>query len=270
MKIAVIQMNSTNNKGKNIVKAKEFIDEASNKGAKLIALPEMFNFLGPNKEKLSQSETIPGPTIKCMMNKAIEHKIYILCGSILEKSKDCRKAFNTSVFLNPQGAIIAKYRKIHLFDIKIKGESFYRESATMNSGTKVVTISTDFAKLGFSICYDLRFPELYRKLTIQGAQIIFIPAAFTLQTGKDHWEVLIRARAIENQVYIIAPAQTGSHPPGEKCYGKSMIVDPWGIVIAKASDKEMIIYSEIDLLYQNKVRKEIPSLSHIRKDIFPI
>jgi len=270
MKIAAIQINSGDNKEKNIAKAKEFIDEAAKEGAGVIALPEMFNFLGPDREKLSQAETIPGPTIQCMMDKAAEHKTYLLCGSILEKSEDSKRAFNTSVFLNPQGAIIAKYRKIHLFDIKIEGESLYRESATIKPGTGVVTANTDFAKLGLSICYDLRFPELYRKLATRGAQIIFIPAAFTLQTGKDHWEPLIRARAIENQVYIIAPAQTGSHPPGEKCYGKSMIVDPWGIVLAKASDKEMVIYSEIDLLYQNKVRKELPSLSHIRKDIFPL
>ncbi len=268
MLVAAVQMNSREDKETNVLKAEKLIDEAATKGAEVVALPEYFNFLGPDKEKISQAEEIPGPTIERLMDKATQHKIYILCGSILEKGTEPNKAFNTSVLINPQGEIIAKYRKIHLFDVKIKEGVIYQESATIQRGEEIVTADTELVKFGLSICYDLRFPELYRKLTFNGAQVIFVPAAFTLYTGKDHWESLIRARAIENQVYIIAPAQIGFHLPDKQCYGKSMVVDPWGIVIAKASDREMVILAELDFSYQNKIKKELPSLLHVRKNLF--
>jgi len=203
-----------------------------------------------------------------MSNKATKHKLYILCGSILEKSKELDKVFNTSVLIDPQGEIISRYRKIHLFNLEIKGGPLYRESTFVQPGREIVTIDTKRTNFGLSICYDLRFPELYRKLTFNGARVIFIPAAFTLHTGKDHWEPLIRARAIENQAYIVAPAQVGSHLPGKQCYGKSMIVDPWGIIMSKASDREMVIYAEIDFPYQDEIRGKLPSLLNRRKDIF--
>jgi len=269
MLIAVVQMNSQEDKKKNLQKAEKLIDEAASKGTKVVALPEMFNFLGPGKELSSQAENIPGPTIERMSNKAMQYKIYILCGSISEKSTEFDKPFNTSVLIDPQGEIIARYRKIHLFNLEIKEDPLYKESTFIQSGREIVNIDTKLTKFGLSICYDLRFPELYRKLTFNGARVILIPAAFTLHTGKDHWESLIRARAIENQVYIIAPNQIGSHLPGKQCYGKSMIVDPWGIVMSKASDKEMVIYAELDLSYQDEIRKELPSLLNRRKDIFP-
>jgi len=268
MFIAAIQMNSREDKEKNVQKAEKLIDEAANKGVKVVALPEMFNFLGPDKEFLSQAENIPGPTIERMSNKATKHKLYILCGSILEKSKELDKVFNTSVLIDPQGEIISRYRKIHLFNLEIKGGPLYRESTFVQPGREIVTIDTKRTNFGLSICYDLRFPELYRKLTFNGARVIFIPAAFTLHTGKDHWEPLIRARAIENQAYIVAPAQVGSHLPGKQCYGKSMIVDPWGIIMSKASDREMVIYAEIDFPYQDEIRGKLPSLLNRRKDIF--
>lgn len=194
MFVAAIQMNSREDKEKNVQKAEKLIDEVASKGSKVVALPEMFNFLGPDEEKLSQAEDIPGPTIERMINKATQYKIYILCGSILEKSTELDKAFNTSVLIDPQGEIIARYRKIHLFNLEIKGGPLYRESTFIQPGKEIVTVDTKLTKFGLSICYDLRFPELYRKLTFNGARVIFIPAAFTLHTGKDHWEPLIRAR----------------------------------------------------------------------------
>ncbi|MBA7523605.1 Deaminated glutathione amidase [subsurface metagenome] len=269
MFIATIQMNSRGNKEKNVQKAEKFIDEAAGKGVKVVALPELFNFLGPDEEILSNAENIPGPTIDRIRNKATRYGIYILCGSILEKSTGLDKAFNTSVLVDPQGKIIARYRKIHLFNLEIKGGPLYKESTFVQPGREIVTVDTKLTKFGLSICYDLRFPEIYRKLTFNGARVIFVPAAFTLHTGKDHWESLIRTRAIENQVYIVAPDQIGPYLPGKENYGKSMIVDPWGIVMAKASDKEMVIYSELDIAHQDEIRKALPALLNRRKDIFP-
>jgi predicted amidohydrolase len=273
MFIAAIQMNSRQNKEKNVQKAEKLIDEAASRGVKVVALPENFSFSGSEKENLSQAENIPGPTIERMSNKARQYGIYILCGSISEKSTELDKAFNTSVLIDPQGEIIARYRKIHLFDYEKKEGPHcealsYRESTFVPPGREIVTVDIKLTKFGFSLCYDLRFPELYRKLTFNGARVIFIPAAFQLHTGKDHWESLIRARAIENQVYIVAPNQIGPYLPDKQCYGKSMIVDPWGIVMSKASDREMVIYSELDFAYQDEIRKELPCLLNRRKDIF--
>lgn len=270
MLVAAIQMNSQENKELNVLKAERFIDEAVERGATLVGLPEYFNFLGSDKERLAQAEPIPGPTIERLATKAQSYGIYLHCGSIPEKGERADKVYNTNVLLNPQGEIIAKYRKIHLFDIALAGQPSYQESATIQAGEEAVIVETDFAPIGLSICYDLRFPELYRRLAVQGAKIIFIPAAFTLYTGKDHWEVLIRARAIENQAYVIAPAQVGTHGGGKRaCYGKSMIVDPWGTVLAKAPDKEGVIVADLDLDYLEKLRKELPSLTNRAARLFP-
>lgn len=266
--ISVIQMSSTDKKEDNLAKAEELIDIAAKKGSNVIVLPEMFNFFGIDEEKRANAESIPGPTIERMRKKAIQHSVYLLCGSILEKTETSDKLFNTSVFLNPTGAIIATYRKIHLFDVHIKGGPCYQESKMIRPGEEVVVAATEIGNFGLSICYDLRFPELYRKLTFKGAEVIFLPAAFTLHTGKDHWEPLIKARAIENQVFIVAAAQLGSLPGNYIAYGRSMIVDPWGVVLATAPDQETAFCVEIDLDYQSKVRAALPSLQHIRQDLF--
>jgi predicted amidohydrolase len=176
--------------------------------------------------------------------------------------------YNTSVFINPEGQIIARYRKIHLFDIVVEGLPPYKESASVAPGEEIVTAETHFGTVGLTICYDLRFPELYCALSNRGSQIISIPAAFTLHTGLAHWEVLIRARAIENLSYVIAAAQVGSHPFNRECYGNSMIVDPWGTVVARAPNMESVAVADIDLDYQDKVRKNLPSLTHRRKEIY--
>ncbi len=268
MLAAAIQMNSQDNKEKNLQCAERLIDFASDKGVRLAVLPEMFNFLGPGDQKVVQAEEIPGPTIQRMINKAIHHKMYIIAGSIFEVSPQADKVYNTSVIIDPEGKILARYRKIHLFDIVVEGHPPYEESASVLPGKEVVGVETDSATIGLTICYDIRFPELYCKLSNMGSQIISIPAAFTLHTGLAHWEVLIRARAIENLSYVIAAAQVGFHPVNRECYGNSMIVDPWGTVLARAPNMESVAIAEIDLDYLEAARKNLPSLTHRRQGMY--
>ncbi len=268
MLVAAIQMNSQDNKEKNVQSAEKFMDIAAGKGAKLAVLPEMFNFLGPGEQRPKEAEEIPGPTIQRMMDKAIQHQMFIIAGSILEVGPTPDKVYNTSVFINPEGQIIARYRKIHLFDIVVEGLPPYKESASVAPGEEIVTAETHFGTVGLTICYDMRFPELYCALSNRGSQIISIPAAFTLHTGLAHWEVLIRARAIENLSYVIAAAQVGSHPVDRECYGNSMIVDPWGTVVARAPNMESVAVADIDLDYLVKVRKNLPSQTHRGKEIY--
>jgi predicted amidohydrolase len=269
MLAAAIQMNSQDDKEKNIRSAEYLIDIAAERGANLAVLPEMFNFLGPRERRPFEAEQIPGPTIQRIMAKAVQHHMGIIAGSILESSPQPGKVYNTSVFINSAGHIIARYRKLHLFDVVVEGQPPYEESATIIQGDEIVVAETDLGKLGFTICYDIRFPQLYCQLSNLGAQIISLPAAFTLHTGLAHWEVLIRARAIENLCYVIAAAQVGLHPVDRECYGNSMIVDPWGTVLARAPTKESVIIAAIDLHYLHKVRSNLPSLTHRRNDLYP-
>jgi predicted amidohydrolase len=197
-----------------------------------------------------------------MARLARELRIYLVSGSILERIPGHRKAYNTSSLYDPNGNVIARYRKIHLFDVNIARGVSTRESETRLPGDQPVAVETEFCPMGLTICYDLRFPELYRALVAQGAQVIFVPSAFTAVTGEAHWEPLLRARAIENQVYIVAPDQLGKNPKSFDTYGNSMIVDPWGRVIARAPDMAAVILAEIDLAYVAKVRAELPALSH--------
>jgi len=270
MIFASVQMNSRDDKKVNLKNARKFIDQAADSGAKVVTLPEMFNYLGPDDKKRENAEEIPGPTIESIKDKARKLDIYVLAGSIPEKVKGKDRLFNTSVLINPEGDIIAKYRKLHMFDIDIEGQPTYRESSLIQPGEDVVTVETEIGTFGLSICYDLRFPELYRRLTKEGAQIVFLPAAFTLHTGKDHWESLVRARAIENQLFFIASGQIGYHPPERECYGNSMIVDPWGTVLARATNRPGVTFVDVDMSYQNKIRKELPCLDHTREEVFKI
>ena len=269
-KVAAIQMSSVNDKEISLKKAERFINFAAEEKAKVVALPEMFSFSGTIDEKKENAELIPGPTINYLRQVAAKHNIYLLCGSILERTEGKGKDlfYNTSVFLNPRGEIIAKYRKIHLFDVSLPDGSQWWESKLITPGDQIVQIRTPRAIFGFSICYDLRFPELYRRLAKGGVQVVFAPSAFTLETGKDHWETLVRARAIENQLYVIAPNQIEKSPQGKRYWGKSMIVDPWGTILSKAPEKESVIFARIDLSYQQKIKESFPSLSHLRKDLF--
>ena len=269
LRVAVVQINTRHDKETNLRRAETLIDEAAGAGAQLVTLPEYVSFLGPKEEHAGIAEDIPGPTSERFAARAKSHGIYLLGGSIHERSSDPGKFYNTSVLYGPSGEMLAKYRKIHLFDIDITNNVSANESATILPGDEVVTADIDGHTAGLTICYDLRFPELYRLLALAGAEMLFVPAAFTMFTGKDHWEVLLRARAIENQAYVIAPGQIGKHEPGNaQCYGNSMIVDPWGTVIARASDREGIAMAEIDFSLLRSIRKQVPSLANRRPSAY--
>ena len=277
MLIAAIQMNSGASKEANLNAAIRWIREAHRRGAQLVGLPETFSWLGPEGERAGAAEGLEGPTLSAMADLARALSIHLLAGSILEKpapGSGDERLFNTSVLFGPQGQRLATYRKIHLFDVSLGAAAGdanpYRESAAVAPGTELATATVSETSgsqpvtVGLSICYDLRFPELYRGLSSRGAQLLTVPAAFTLVTGKDHWEVLLRARAIENQSYVLAPAQTGSHGGKRQTYGHSMIVDPWGLVVARASDGEGLAIAEMNLDLLQDVRQRLPSLRHRR------
>lgn len=264
--VAVVQMDTQNDKQANWQQMAAFVDEAAAKGAQLVAFPEVVNILS---EDSVYAEPIPGPTTELLMQKAKEHHIWIHGGSISEVNPDGPRTYNTTVLINPDGDIVARYSKLHNFDMTLPDGSSVRESDRKEPGKEIVTVQTELGHLGFAICYDMRFPELFRLMALEGAQIIFLPANFTMPTGKDHWEPILRARAIENGCYIIAPNQTGVK---EKftAYGNSMVVDPWGAVIARASDKPGVILAEIDLDYLDSVRRRNPSVLNRRTDIYRI
>jgi predicted amidohydrolase len=261
---AAIQMNTGAEKPANLERAERLVRVGAARGANLVALPEVFNWRGKRNEQAAAAETLDGQTLTLMSRLARELQIHIVAGSITEHVAGDSRCYNTSVLLDPDGKQIAVYRKIHLFDIDLPGRVTVRESDTKIAGDDVVTASTPLGAIGLSICYDLRFPELYRRLTFAGAQIIAIPSAFTFPTGEAHWEALIRARAIENQAYVIAPAQFGPNVYGYSDYGNSMIVDSWGRVLARAADQEGVVVAPIDLEYQERVRRELPALKHAR------
>ena len=264
--VAVVQMDTQNDKQANWQQMAAFVDEAAAKGAQMVAVPEVVNILS---EDPVYAEPIPGPTTELLMRKAKEHHIWIHGGSISEVNPDGPRTYNTTVLINPDGEIAARYSKLHNFDMTLPDGSSVRESDRKEPGKEIVTVQTELGHLGFAICYDMRFPELFRLMALQGAQIIFLPANFTMPTGKDHWEPILRARAIENGCYIIAPDQTGVK---EKftAYGNSMVVDPWGTVIARASDKPGVILAEIDLDYLESVRQRNPSIHNRRTDLYEI
>ena len=203
-----------------------------------------------------------------MQAKAVEHGIYVHGGSIPLNVPDSDKAWNQTLVYAPDGELAAVYRKIHLFDIDITGKVSDNESSRYEAGTEMVTFDSALGRFGLTICYDLRFPELFRALTLAGARVLFLPSAFTLYTGKDHWEALIRARAIENQVYMVAPAQIGVHGDNKQCFGNTMIVDPWGTVLARAPERECVVLADIDYAAQDKIRAGLPNLVHRRPDVY--
>ncbi len=265
--VAAIQIDSQNDKALNVSKIEHYIDQAAARGATLIGMPEMVNYIGDEEGEREKAEPIPGETIDRWAKKAKEHAIWLHCGSILERIEGSNKVYNTSVLLSPQGEIAGQYRKIHLFDVNVTDGPSFMESNTKRPGSEIVVVSTPLGNIGLSICYDMRFPELYRILMLRKAQVAFVPAAYTLMTGKDHWEPILRARAAENQMYIVAPAQIGVKPAFQT-YGRSLIVDPWGTVIAKMHDREGFIMSEIDPEYLESVRKQVPCLSNRRPDLY--
>jgi len=262
MLVAAIQMESREDIAKNWEAAQRLACEATGRGAKIVTFPETFLYVGPDKTAAANLDEEWLPQFAAL---AAELKIYLLAGSVGERVPNSQKVYNTSVLLDPKGKELARYRKIHLFDATLPNGRSYRESNYVAPGSEIITATTEFGEVGLSVCYDLRFPELYRKLTRGGAtRLIFIPSNFTLMTGKDHWLPLLRARAIENQVYIIAPNQHGEKYGGRASYGKSAIIDPWGSVLALAPDREAAITAEIDFAYQDQVRAALPCLSHVQ------
>jgi deaminated glutathione amidase len=268
MRIAVLQVNSKNDKEANVREALRLLELAAERGADVAVLPENVNYLGPKEGLLRAAEEIPGPTSERFAAKARELGVWILAGSIPEVSEYADHNYNTSLLIDRQGAIVARYRKIHLFDVEISGNVSAQESATVAPGEEVVTAAVEGHTVGLSICYDLRFPELYRELALRGAEIVFVPAAFTLYTGKDHWTTLLRARAIENQCFVVAAGQIGTHEPNMSCYGRSTIIDPWGTVLAQAPDGVGIADADLDLDRVAEIRRQLPSLSNRRPDVY--
>jgi predicted amidohydrolase len=258
---AVVQLNSGENRARNLARAEELVRRAAGHGAALVVLPEKFNRLGRPEFVARNAEPLDGPTITWARELARELAIDLVAGSILELRPGARPA-NASVHVRPDGEIGAVYRKVHLFDVDVGGAS-YRESDTEAPGDEaVVSKLVDGTKLGLAICYDLRFPELFRELALRGAEVIALPAAFTVPTGRAHWQVLLRARAIENQVFVLAAGQVGEHPPGLASYGHSLIVDPWGAVLARVAAGEGVAGARLDRDLQRQVRARMPVLEH--------
>ncbi|HEX4210450.1 MAG TPA: carbon-nitrogen hydrolase family protein [Candidatus Binataceae bacterium] len=261
---AAIQMTTGAEKAANLAKAERLIRLAAARGAQIVALPEVFNWRGKRSDEAAAAESLEGETLTLMARLARELRIHLLAGSITEQASGEIKRYNSSVMFEPDGSRLAVYRKIHLFDVDLPGRVTVKESEAKLSGREVITAATDLGTVGLSICYDVRFPELYRRLAFAGARILTIPSAFTFPTGEAHWEVLMRARAVENQAYVIAPAQFGPNVHGFSEYGNSMIVDPWGRVLARAPDQEGVIVAPLDMEYLEKVRRELPALAHAR------
>ena len=264
MRAAAVQLNSTAHTERNLARADEFTRAAAADGARLVVLPEKFNVLGGDDHLLAGAEPLDGPSLGWARGIARELRIDFVAGSIAERRPEHDKLANTSVHFGPDGEVKAVYRKIHMFDVVVGGVE-YRESATEEPGDEVVLSETaDGLPLGLTVCYDLRFPELFRILAVRGARAFALPAAFTKVTGRAHWEILVRARAIENQAFVVAAGQVGLHPDGKESFGGSMIVDPWGEVLARAADDagECFVAAELDLDRQDAVRTELPSLAN--------
>jgi predicted amidohydrolase len=267
MRVAAVQLSSNADKGRNLAAAEALVRAAAAAGAELVALPEKWNLLAPGEELVAGAEPLDGPSLTAARGWARTLGIHLLAGSISERAGEGEKPFNASVLIGPDGEDLAIYRKIHMFDVDAGGVS-YRESAHEQPGGEIVTAQVGDLIAGLTICYDLRFPELHRILAVRGARLITVPAAFTTATGRDHWEVLLRARAIENAVFVLAPGQIGEAPPHFDSFGRSAIVDPWGVVLATAPDEECFISADLDLAAQDRVRQSLPALANRRPEAY--
>jgi deaminated glutathione amidase len=263
-----IQLNATEDTARNLETADRLVREAAAMGAKLVVLPEKWSTLGRPEAMLAAAEPLDGRCISWARSTARELGIDLVAGSISERVPGQARSSNTSVHVGPDGELKASYRKLHMFDVEVDGVR-YAESESEQPGDEIVLSDLDSGtRLGLSICYDVRFPELYRALAVGGAEIITVPSAFTLATTRDHWEVLVRARAIENQCFVIAANQIGAHPPGHRSGGRSLIVDPWGVVLATAPDTETAVVADLDLDLLADVRRRLPSLANRRSGIY--
>lgn len=267
MRVAAVQLTSTADRARNLEMAGKLIAGAARDGARLIVLPEMFNVLGDAEVLRAGAEPLEGPSLHWAGEQARHHGIWLVAGSIMERVPKEVRLFNTCCLFDANGERRATYRKIHLFDCDVPGAS-YHESATVRPGCDIVRAEADGVPLGLSICFDLRFPEQFRILALGGARLIALASAFTERTGRDHWEVLVRARAIENQVFVIAANQVGASTPKLRWFGRSMIVDPWGVVRAQAPDYESYIVADLDFAEQDRMRAQLPSLANRRPEAY--
>jgi predicted amidohydrolase len=265
MKVAACQVNSRGDRGENLAAAVALLERAADAGADVAVLPEYVDYLGP-AETEPKPEPVDGEFAAVLADAARRLAMWVFAGSFHELGPDADHSYNTSLVFDRTGSLAATYRKIHLFDIDIPGrpDVSYRESRRVAPGTEITTVDVEGVRFGLSICYDLRFPELYRSLAIAGARVLLVPAAFTTHTGRDHWEVLLRARAIENQCYVVAAGQSGDHDPGRSSYGHSMVVDPWGTVVARAVDGVGMVVADLALDRVERIRAELPSLANRR------
>ena len=264
MRVAAVQLTSTADFTANLESADRLTRAAASDGAQLVVLPEKWSALGRGEDLVAGAQPLDGPAIAWARATARELGIDLVAGSISERVADDERLRNTSVHVGPDGELQASYRKVHMFDVVVDG-TVYHESEHEEPGEELVVSATaDGVELGLSICYDVRFPELYRILAIRGARVFTVPAAFTVPTTRDHWEILLRARAIEDQAFVVAANQIGEHAPGLRSGGRSMIVDPWGIVLAHAPDRECHIVAELDLEAQARIRRDLPALANRR------
>ncbi|HWO11531.1 MAG TPA: carbon-nitrogen hydrolase family protein [Polyangiaceae bacterium] len=268
--VAAIQLSSQDDVAGNLAQCRQWLERAAQAGAKLAVLPENFAFFGPDAARVKLAEpllaagTEAAPIQRALAGWARELGITIVGGGMPTQSGDAARPFNTAVVFGPDGRLLGHYHKVHLFDVSLSSGEQLRESSHTARGESLATLGVAGFEVGLSICYDVRFPELYRGLVDRGAEVILVPAAFTLHTGKDHWAPLLQARAIESQAWVVAAGQWGSHPGGRRCHGHSMVVDPWGAIIAQCPDRQGFALATLDHEYQQQVRASVPSLQHRR------
>jgi predicted amidohydrolase len=267
IRVACVQLTSGTDKASNLERAERLVARAAATGADVVVLPEKWNGIGDAETLRGLAEPLTGDSVTAMAGWARQHGVTLVGGSITERREGREKLSNTSVLLDPDGEVVAVYRKIHLYDVEVGGH-VYRESEAEEPGTEPVVARSEDWPIGLTVCYDVRFPELYRILALEGAELVTVPSHFTLYTGKDHWHALLRARAIENQLYVAAAAQVGVTGTGRPSYGRSLIVDPWGIVLAEAPDEETVIAAELDRARLAEIRAKLPSLRNRQPDAY--
>ena len=266
MRVGLVQMTSTDDVEANLAQAERLARDAASRGAEFVCLPENFAYLRREGLAIPCAQSLDGEIVSAVRRFARELGVWLLGGTFPERAEDGTRLHNTSVVVSPSGEIVGVYRKMHLFDVDLRerGGGAFAESKVFAAGNDVVVAETGFGAVGLSICYDLRFPELYRAQAERGARFLAVPSAFAPQTGKDHWEVLLRARAIENQAFVWAPAQCGRHSPDRESHGRSLVIDPWGTILAQAPDRPCAILADCDLAAQEQIRSALPALRHRR------
>jgi predicted amidohydrolase len=267
LRAAAVQLTTSADRDRNIEVAGALVARAAAAGARIVVLPEKWHHIHDAAHMAAAAEPLDGPSLEAARGWALRHRIALVAGSVIERVAGETRSYNTSVLIRPDGSTSRPYRKLHLFDVDVGGVS-YRESDGALPGHEIVTVEALGRTVGLSVCYDLRFPELYRRLALAGAEILSVPSAFTAHTGRDHWEPLLRARAIENQAFVIAANQVGRHANGTVSYGRSMIVDPWGLVLAQAPDEETVVVADMDFDRLDRVRATLPALRHRRADVY--